>query len=110
MRERRPIKSEEILLIQYLLYKKDLNPSDYLIAEMVDEYEGGKMGSIGIGNEINIYNGDLAQAEYIDSDGVEVIITLTQDNFNQLLDLDFWKVDFSKLVTYPKPEDLIIVK
>ncbi len=78
MREKRPIKPEEILLIQYMLYQKNLNPADYSIAKMVDEYEDGKMGSIGMGNETNIYESDLAQAEYVDSDGVEVVITLTK--------------------------------
>jgi hypothetical protein len=27
-----------------------------------------------------------------------------------LLDLDFWKVDFSALITYPQPENVIVKK
>ncbi|WP_407654650.1 DUF6984 family protein [Arcicella aquatica] len=33
-------------------------------------------------------------------------MTLTKNKNNQLLDLDFWKVDFSGLITYPKPEEV----
>ncbi|MBI3232700.1 MAG: hypothetical protein HYZ42_01425 [Bacteroidetes bacterium] len=110
MREKRPIKPEEVVLIQYMLFQKNLNPADYKIAEMVDEYEDGKMGSIGMGDETATYDGDIAQAEYKDSDGVDVVITLTHDTNNQILDLDFWKVDFSKLLVYPTPDDLVFLK
>ena len=107
MSERRKIRENEINLIVFLLEKLHLNPNDFPINEDVEEYEGGVMGSIGMGNpEISPYAGDLIQANYADSDGTDVVITLTQAANNQLLDLDFWKVDFSKLVTYPTPENL----
>jgi hypothetical protein len=107
MNERRNIKPEEIELIAFLLNKVGLNTDEYPIADFVDEYEGYVMGSIGLGDpEISPYAGDLLQAKYIDSDGKDVAITLTMDENGQLLDLDFWKVDFSKLITYPKPESL----
>ncbi|MCF0054002.1 hypothetical protein LXM25_28270 [Dyadobacter sp. LJ53] len=103
----RPIRQDEIDLIHFLLYKLNLNPNDYPISEEVDEYEGGKMGSISLGGNVDTYDGDLIQTEYIDSDGTPVVITLTKDNQNHLLDLDFWKVDFSKLIDYPRPDQLI---
>ncbi len=107
MNERRKIKEEEINLIVFLLNKVGLTVDEYPINELVDEYEGYVMGSIGLGNpDISPYLGDLIQAKYIDSDGKDVAITLTMDENGQLLDLDFWKVDFSKLLVYPKPEDL----
>ena len=107
MSERRKIRDNEKNLILFLLEKLNLNSNDYPINEDIEEYEGGVMGSIGIGNpDVSPYAGDLIQANYIDSDGTEVVITLTQDANDQLLDLDFWKVDFSKLVTYPTPENL----
>ena len=103
----RPIRENEKVLIHFLLRRLDLNPDDFPISELVDEYEGGKMGSISLGGDVNGYEGDLIQAEYMDSDGTPVVITLTKDNQNHLLDLDFWKVDFSKLIDYPRPEQLI---
>jgi hypothetical protein len=104
----RPIRNEEIILIHFLLQKLNLAKEDHTLPELVDEYEGGVMGSIGLGKEGAEYAGDLIQAEYVDTDNIQVVITLTQDQGGQLLDLDFWKVDFSKLIRYPKPEDLIL--
>lgn len=106
----RPIRQNEIDLIHFLLQQLNLNPADFPISENVDEYEGGKMGSISLGGNVDAYDGDLIQAEYMDSDGTAVVITLTKDTQNHLLDLDFWKVDFSKLIDYPKPEQLIFSK
>ncbi|MDZ4756531.1 MAG: hypothetical protein SGJ10_00145 [Bacteroidota bacterium] len=109
MKEKRNIRDEEKNLIVYLLYTLELSITDYPINEYVEEYGEPGMGSIGMAaNEASEYDGDLAQAEYIDSDNTPVIITLTKDKNNRLLDLDFWKLDFSKLITYPKPENIIL--
>jgi hypothetical protein len=43
--------------------------AQYPIREDVVEYEGGKMGSISMGDDPNLYDGDLIQVEYVDSDG-----------------------------------------
>lgn len=108
MPQLRKIRENERNLIIFLLQKLNLDLANYPINEDVDEYEGGVMGSIGLGNpDVSPYAGDFIQANYVDSDGIEVVITLTKDANNQLLDLDFWKVDFSKLITYPTPETLI---
>lgn len=103
----RPIRQNEIDLVHFLLEKLNLNPADFPISEHVDEYEGGKMGSISLGGNVDGYEGDLIQVEYIDIDDVPVVITLTKDSDNHLLDLDFWKTDFSKLLEYPTPDKLI---
>ncbi len=110
MNERRPIRENEITLITFLLEHLQLNPHHYPISELVEEYEGGKMGSITLGGNVDAYAGDLIQVEYIDSDETPVVITLTHDDQNHLLDLDFWKVDFSKLIDYPTPDKLIFSK
>ena len=104
----RPIRENERTLIHYLLQQLNLKPEDYPINELVDEYEGGKMGSISLGGDPNAYDGDLIQVDYVDSDGTPVVITLTKDAQGRLLDLDFWKVDFSKLLEYPTPEKVTI--
>ncbi len=100
----RKIRAEEKLLVTHLLQLAGYTTEQYPIREEVDEYEDGKMGSISMGNDPNLYDGDLMQVQYEDIDGTEVIITLTKDKHNQLLDLDFWKVDFSKLLLYPTPD------
>jgi hypothetical protein len=103
----RPIRTNEKELVHFLLRRIDLDPAQFPISENVDEYEGGKMGSISLGGNVDAYAGDLIQAEYIDEDGTPVVITLTKDENGQLLDLDFWKTDFSKLLVYPTPDKLI---
>ncbi len=110
MENKRPIRQNEKDLLDFLLKQLNLAPEEYPYDELVDEYEGGKMGSISLGGDTSAYEGDLIQVEYIDSDNTPVVITLTKDNKNRLLDLDFWKVDFSKLIDYPTPDKLIFNK
>lgn len=107
MNEKRPIREKEIELVNFLLAHLGLEPENYPVAKLVDEYEGGKMGSISLGGNPEAYSGDLIQVEYVDSDETPVVITLTHDDQNQLLDLDFWKIDFSKLIVYPTPDKII---
>jgi hypothetical protein len=106
----RPIRQNEKDLIYFLLERLKLDPADYPFSENVDEYEDGKMGSISLGGNVDGYDGDLIQAEYVDIDATPVVITMTKDNKNQLLDLDFWKTDFSKLLEYPTPDQLVFGK
>lgn len=107
MNELRNIRKEEVTLLKFMLEKSNLDTQILENITQVDDYEGAKMGSIGMGKPNAEYAGDIIQAEYIDLDKVPVVITLTKDTENQLLDLDFWKTDFSKLLEYPKPEKLI---
>jgi hypothetical protein len=111
MSDRRKIKQVERELIVFLLKKLGLSETEYPINEFVEEYEGYVMKSIGLGNpDISPYSSDFIQAKYVDSDSKTVMITLTKDQAGQILDLDFWKEDFSSLVTYPKSEDLTFEK
>lgn len=103
----RPVKIEEKELIQFLLKHINAEENQFPISETAFEYEGGKMGSINLVNENQgEYKGDIAIAQYIDSDGIIVMITLTIDDNNNLLDLDFWKANFEKLLKYPTPNEL----
>jgi len=109
MSQTRKIRENEKQLIVFLLEKRNLNVADYPINEDVFEYEGGKMGSISLNNNPDAYAGDLIQVEYIDNDNTPVMITLTHDAEGQLLDLDFWKTDFSKLLKYPSINDFVFM-
>ena len=110
MIERRKIRENEHTLIAFLLKQLGVSEVEYPINTQVYEYEDGKMGSISLGVDDATYDSDMTQVEYMDSDQTPVVITLTKDTNNQLLDLDFWKTDFSKLIEYPKPENLILDK
>ncbi|PWJ59455.1 hypothetical protein CLV98_102288 [Dyadobacter jejuensis] len=107
MNSPRNIKPEEIALLHLLLDKLAIGIENHPLPQQVDPYEGDKMGSIGLQLAPQEYAGDLIQVEYIDSDQTPVVITLTQDVHGQLLDLDFWKTDMSKLLQYPRPDQII---
>lgn len=65
------------------------------------------MGSIRFaGDERRIFGKALAEAQYTDDDGVLVSIAVNADKNGDLLEVDFWKVDFSPLKRYPMPSDL----
>ena len=71
----------------------------------------GGMGSIRfvpMSGESRSFGKPIAEAEYVDADGVLVSITLNVDEQGDLYEADFWKVDFSPLREYPQPEQLRI--
>lgn len=107
MNKTRKIRQEEIELVAHLLSLRGHTLEQLPVSEEVFEYEGGVMGSINFHNhQPDEYLGDLVAVEYTDSDGTAVVITLTVTKSQQLLDLDFWKEDFSKLIDYPKPTNV----
>jgi len=105
----RVIRDEEKKMIQKLLenhplYNKYENTIQHQkVRTMLD----GDMGSIEFFCEKYApMGGILAEAEYMDIDNIKVIITIIYNKFGELWEIDFWKVDFSSLKKYPKPEDL----
>ncbi|TCJ18791.1 hypothetical protein EPD60_03255 [Flaviaesturariibacter flavus] len=97
----RPIKEEERALIAYLLTKvKD--GQRYAIPDDVES-----LGEAGIQfTQKGEHAADLVEAEYTDSDGRAVFITLTANDAGALYELDLWKVDFSRLQSYPTPGEI----
>ncbi|WP_420581222.1 DUF6984 family protein [Reichenbachiella sp.] len=109
MSQIRKIREEEIVLARHLLVLAEKDPSAYSFPSDVDEYEGGVMGSINFTlGDSSDYAGDIVQVEYTDEDGIRVVITLTQNSKGELLDMDFWKENFSKLLKYPTPDKVSI--
>ena len=51
----------------------------------------------------------IAQAEYVDDDGVLVSIVINVDQGNEIYEVNFWRADFSPLKRYPNCSDLRIV-
>lgn len=105
----RAIRADELALIDFMLNQLGKQISEFTINEQVEEYEQGKMGSISLGGDPDKFAGDLLQVSYVDTDDVPVIISLTQDEDGKLLDLDFWKEDFSKLLLYPTPDKVEVL-
>lgn len=97
------LRPAERALITALAPKLATGLDDALVTEMQD----GGMGSVRfLGGSDRRRAGSIAEAKYLDDDGVVVSIELSVDEKDNLFELDLWKVDFSPLLRYPKPEDL----
>ena len=99
----RGLRPAERALIIALTPQFGVDLDDVLVREMQD----GGIGTIRFlsGNDRRRAR-SIAEARYVDDDGVVVSIELSVDETDGLFELDFWKVDFSPLLRYPNPEDL----
>ena len=78
---------------------------------LVKEMKDGGMGSLrfkDVDNGERSFGKKIAEAEFVDEDGIPVSVVVNIDNNGDLLELDLWKVDFSPLKRYPRPEELRI--
>ncbi|WP_117883477.1 DUF6984 family protein [Aureibaculum luteum] len=108
MNSRRNLTQEELKLTRYLLslipdIKKEIPKKAWTMQD-------GQMGSFSFNLDGEAEFGQvIVEAEFSDSDGVHVLITLTEDKNGNLFELDFWKTDFTKLAEFPKPEKINLV-
>lgn len=101
----RTIRPEEKNIILALIQHAGFDENKFPISNQVSEYGDPFMGGINLNNErLDLYDGDIAQAEYTDEDEENVVMSLTKDKEGNLLDLDFWKSNFTSLVKYPTPD------
>ena len=106
----RPLRPEEAELIRFLLlgrFERALL-EQVSSARVVDMKDGGMGGIRFVGPQSRIFGRTLAEAKFVDSDGVLVSIVVNADQDGQLFEVDFWKVDFSLLKRYPAAQDLKI--
>jgi hypothetical protein len=76
---------------------------------LVEEMQDGNMGSLKFvtsESRHRRFGEKIAEAEFVDEDGVLVSATINLDDRGNLFELDLWKVDFSPLKRYPRAEDL----
>jgi hypothetical protein len=107
----RTLKQEELELLTALLSRVPMaerpHPGEHILA--VDLKDGG-MGSIRIvterDNPARRMGRELVSANYVDEDGVLVSISLNLDEDGKPFEIDMWKVDFSPLRRFPRPDDL----
>jgi hypothetical protein len=109
----RPLRAEEAALVRKLLagtrleHKLDRPLSETLVGDMND----GGMGSIQFcasGAKRRLYGSTVREGSFLDQDGTLVWVALNLDQFDDLFELDMWKVDFSPLLGYPDPQDFKI--
>jgi len=109
-RQGRPLTSAERQLLQAMLARVKPEIETTLTSVLVKDMDDGGMRSLRFvthGAQRHL-GGAIAQAEYLDEDGVPVYITINVDREDRLYEVDFWKVDFSPLKRYPRPSDIKI--
>ena len=107
----RSLRPEEQALLRALLSGQEGFQllDDQIMNGLVAEMPDGGMGSIRfVGDESRELGRLLAEAEYLDDDGILVSIVVNADKAGRLFEIDFLKVDFSALKQYPRPDALHI--
>jgi hypothetical protein len=98
--------TQEVALLDVLIKKSSVPISknwkkDLLVRPMDD----GGMGSLQLfpnkKNRNRVFGSQVSEHQFIDLDGVEVIVSLNVDIEGDLMELDIWKTDFSKLIQIP---------
>ena len=78
-------------------------------ASLVEDMQDGDMGSLRFrppGSYDQRFGKQIAEAEFTDSDGVPVSVTINLDDRGHLFELDIWKMDFSPLKQYPSAGEI----
>lgn len=105
----RPLREEErVLLTALLCGDATVRPPALLDTARVVDMQDGGMASIRFVQQVpQRYGKTLAEAYFMDEDGVPVSIVLNVDKQGDLLELDFRKVDFTPLRHYPLPSKVV---
>jgi len=101
----RKLKEHEIPLIQACFEIADLELSEHLRVEPMDD---GHMGSLLLRKGVSITKFGIAECHFMDEDGVPVSVTLNATQEGEPVELDVWKVDFSPLKRWPSREEISV--
>ena len=100
----RPLTQPERQLVEFLLHLAEQADIHDLNSARVQDMNDGGMGSLRFGESRGGRLGHIvAEAEFVDEDGLPVFASLFLDQSNALYDLGLWKVDFSPLKRIPEP-------
>lgn len=103
---RKPTRQEENL-IEFLISKSSVQiPKGWRIGLLVRSMNDGGMGSLHLFPNGKIrpdrtMGKQISELQFTDQDSTEVLASLYVDSNGDLLELDIWKTDFSKLIALP---------
>jgi hypothetical protein len=107
----RKLNEKEMVLIKHLLHIAKDDRVSIKLPELIEVMQDGEMGSIQFGSRNGrSFGKDIVQVKYVDQDSIPVFITLIEDNHGALFELEFWKVNFSKLIEFPSPTQVEVLK
>lgn len=100
--------ADELRLIDFLIHTASVEiPNNWQARLMVKPQNDGQMGGLLLSvnrfeNKGRIFGQQISECSFIDSDGFKVIASLYIDQYNDLYELDIWKVDYSPLLNIPE--------
>jgi len=100
------IKSSIIPLVSFLLDEASIKVD--IATLRVEAMADGGMGSLRFetSNSDAQFGDEVASCSFADADGNYVSVTLNLDQYGEIFELDVWKVDFSKLIKWPKAHEI----
>ncbi len=105
----RPLRdAERDLIIAMLGGEKTVELDKLRVNDAVDGDMGG-IKFLKLRQSEHSFGRAIAEAQYVDADDILVSVVLNIDKSGDLLELDFWKVDFSPLQIYPKVTQIKLV-
>src|SRR3954469_21358105 len=111
----RPLREKELALVKKLLAgtRSETKARPQLHETRVQDMRDGGMGSIRFvqgSPEKRIFGREIAEGLFHDAGGVPVSVALNVAQFDDLFELDLWKVDFSPLIRYPDADEVEIIE
>ncbi|MFV0291023.1 MAG: DUF6984 family protein [Mangrovibacterium sp.] len=103
---RKPTMKEERLL-DYLVRRSAVAiPEDWKDGLLVCPMDDGGMGSLRLfprdqASDYRVFGEQVSDLQFVDLDGVEVIVSLNIDDEGNLFELDIWKTNFGRLLNLP---------
>jgi len=111
MKLNRKLSQQELGLLEVLVKKASIKlPENWQEMITVRPMNDGGMGSLELFlNEIisdnRLFGKQVSECNFIDEDGVRVIVSLNLDSNGDLFELDIWKTDYSSLINIPDKID-----
>lgn len=107
MNIRRKLNAEEReLIVGMLRHAGRLDLRQNLEEREVVSMGDGGMGSVQFLDAISMRQSELVRASATDIDGVTLEIALNINCEKLISELDIWKVDFSRIIKIPSPDNL----
>ena len=105
MKSNRNPTEEEILIISFLATKANYSHNNWEKGLKVVEMNDGGMGSLllmpaGQVNTKRLFKAQISDVIFKDLDGIDVIVSLNIDQDDFLYELDVWKVNYDKLISF----------
>jgi hypothetical protein len=106
----RNINQIEKQIVNYLVGKADIDfPDERYEKMLVRKMDDGGMGSFSIfpeASDVGVkrkFGKEASEFEFVDDDGVLVIVSLYLDEEGKLLEVDVWKTNFNPVINFKIP-------